>query len=87
MEGLSGDSLALLPMMFRVRLGGLRSMVRGVMQMSLRCMRMVGGQFVISRFMVLRGFAMVSSRMFVVFSCRLMMLCCLLGHLSSLSSR
>jgi hypothetical protein len=43
-------------------------------------MGVVGGQFVVSRFMVLCGFAMVSSCVFVVFGCRLMMLRCFFRH-------
>ena len=73
--------------MFHMRLGGLRSMMCGVMQMTLSGMRVVGGQLMVSRFMVLRGFAMVPSRVFVMFSCRMVMFCCLLRHLSSLFAK
>lgn len=80
LKGLSTGGLAFLSVMFHVRLCGLRSMVGGVVQMPLCGMRVMGGELVVSRFMVLRGFAMMSSRLFVVFSCRLMMLRCLFRH-------
>jgi hypothetical protein len=52
--------------------------------MSLRGVRVVGRRFVIARFVVLGGFAVVPGRVFVVFGRFLMVLCRLLGHASSL---
>jgi hypothetical protein len=69
--------------MLYVELGRLGCVMRRVVQMSLRRVSMVRGGFVIARFVVLRGLAMVMGRVFVVLSRFLMMLRCLFGHESS----
>ena len=45
-------------------------------------MRVVRRRRVISRLVMFGGFAMVPGRMFVVFRCSVVVLCCLLGHFS-----
>jgi hypothetical protein len=70
--------------MLGVRLGGFRGMVRGVMKMPLGGVRVVRGRLVVSGFVVLCGFFMVTRRVLVVLGGLLMVLCCLLGHKSSL---
>jgi hypothetical protein len=73
--------------MLYVRLSRFGSVMRSVMQVSLGSVCVMGCYFVVSRFVVPRGFAMVSSRVFVMFGCLMMMFRCLLGHFSSSSSR
>jgi len=46
--------------------------------------RVMCGHFVLSCFMVHRGFLMVPCCMFVMLCCLLVMLCCLFGHKSPL---
>jgi hypothetical protein len=69
--------------MLHMELGRLRSMMRGVVQMPLRRVGVVRGRFVIARFVMLGGLAMMMGRVFVVLSRFLMMLRCLFGHKSS----
>jgi hypothetical protein len=70
--------------MLSVRLGGLRGVVCRVMKMPLSGVRVVGGGLVIVGFVVPCGFAMMTRGVFVVIGCFGVMLCCLLGHRSSL---
>jgi hypothetical protein len=70
--------------MLGVRLGRFRGVMRCVMKMPLGGVGVVRGRLVIIGFVVLGGFAMMSGGVFVVFGCLGMMLCCLLGHRSSL---
>jgi hypothetical protein len=55
-------------------------------RVALRRVRVVGRLVMVARFVVRRGFAMVPSRVFVMFCCFVMMFCCLLGHKSSSST-
>ena len=55
-------------------------MVCSVVQVSLRGVRVVGRYFVVASFVMRRGFAMMTSRVFVMFRCLVMMFCRLLGH-------
>ena len=48
------------------------------MQMALRCVRVVSRQCVIAGLVLFGGFAMMPSRVFMVFRRVLVMLCCLL---------
>jgi hypothetical protein len=70
--------------MLSVRLGSFRGVVCGVMKMPLSGVRVVRGRLVIVGFVVLCGFAMMTGGVFVVIGCFDVMLCCLLGHGSSL---
>jgi hypothetical protein len=72
-------------MMLDVLFGRFRSVMRGMVQVTLRGVRVVGRHFVISGFVMRRRFAMVPSRVFVMFCRFVMMLCRLLGHKSSSS--
>jgi hypothetical protein len=62
--------------MLNVQLGRLRRVMRGMVQMALRSVRVMGRCFMVVSFVMCCGFAMVPSRM-------LMMFCRLLGHESS----
>jgi hypothetical protein len=75
----------LFSMMLDVLFGRFRSVMRGMVQVTLRGVRVVGRHFVISGFVMRRRFAMVPSRVFVMFCRLVMMLCRLLGHDSSSS--
>jgi hypothetical protein len=79
---LSGG-LCLVPVMFHVKLGRFRRVMRGVVQMSLSRVGVMRGRFVIPRFVMLGGFTMMMGRVFVVFRRFLMMLRRLFGHDSS----
>jgi hypothetical protein len=48
------------------------------MQMALCCVRVVSRRCVIAGLVMFGGFAMMPSRVFVVFRCMVVMLCCLL---------
>jgi hypothetical protein len=48
------------------------------MQMALRCVRVVSRRCVIAGLVMFRGFAMMPSRVFMVFRCVVVMLGCLL---------
>jgi hypothetical protein len=62
----------------RVSLGCLGGVVCCVMQVSLCCVRVVSRQCVIAGLVMFGGFAMMPSRVLMVFRCVVMMLCCLL---------
>ena len=57
-----------------------------MVQVTLRGVRVVSCLVVVARFVMRCGFAMVPSRMLMMFRCLVMMLCCLLGHESSSST-
>ncbi len=57
--------------------------MRGMVQMTLRGVRVVCRRFVITLFVVSRCFAVMARRVFVMFRCFVMMLCRLLRHRSS----
>jgi hypothetical protein len=63
---------------FDMRLGCFRSVVHCVFVVTAGQMCVVRRRFVFPCFVVLRGFLVVSRSMFVMFSCLVMMLCCLL---------
>jgi hypothetical protein len=69
--------------MFDVQLCGLGGVMCGVVQVPLGRVRVMGGQFVGSRFVMLCGFAMMAGRVVVVLGCFVMMLRCLVGHVPS----
>jgi hypothetical protein len=73
--------------MLDVLLGGFCSVVSGVMKMALRGVSVVGGGLVIAGFVMHGSFAMMTSCVFVVFSCFGVMFRRLLRHLSSLNIR
>jgi hypothetical protein len=72
--------------MLHVLLGSLDGVVRGVVQVALGGVSVVRGHFMVAGFVVLGGFAMMPSGVFVVFGCLGMMLCGLFGHVFSLAS-
>jgi hypothetical protein len=74
-----------LSMMLRVLFCRFRGVMRGMVQVTLRGVRVVGRHFVVAGFVMRRRFAMVPSRVFVMFCRFVMMLCRLLGHESSSS--
>jgi hypothetical protein len=69
--------------MFDVQLRRFRSMMRCMMEVTLRGVRVVRRHFVVAFFVVCRRFAVMTRRVFVMFRCRVMMLCRLLRHRSS----
>jgi hypothetical protein len=74
-----------LSMMLSVLFCRFRGVMRGMVQVTLRGVRVVGRHFVVAGFVMRRRFAMVPSRVFVMFCRFVMMLCRLLGHESSSS--
>jgi len=68
---------------FSVQLGAFRRVMRGVVQVSLGGVRVMRGLFMVSGFVMLRGFAMMPCGVFVMLSCFVMMFGCLFGHTSS----
>ncbi|MGH9773539.1 MAG: hypothetical protein ACRD50_01170 [Candidatus Acidiferrales bacterium] len=79
----SGDSLRtrsfrLVPVVLDVKLGCLGGVVSRMVMMALSCVCVMGGRFMVARFVVFGGFAMMSRRVLVMFCCFAMMLCCLL---------
>jgi len=66
--------------MLDVRLGCLRGVVHRVLMVTVGKMGMVCCGFVLSVFVVFCGLLMVPGRVFVMFCCLVMMLCCLLRH-------
>jgi hypothetical protein len=72
--------------MLDVLLGRLRSVMGSMVQVSLRGVRVVRCQLMISGFVMRRGFAMIPGRVLVMFCCLVMMFCRLLGHESSSST-
>ena len=69
--------------MLDVVLRRFRRVMRRVMKVPLSRMRVVRRRLVIAFFVVRRRFAMMARRVFVMFSCLMMMLCRLLRHSSS----
>jgi hypothetical protein len=63
--------------------GRFRSVMRGVIHVAFRSVRMVSRRFVVARFMMRCGLAMMPSRVLMMFGCFLMMHCRFLGHTSS----
>lgn len=63
---------------FRVRLGGFSGVVRRVVKVTLREVSVMGGSFVLSRFMMRSGVTMVPGGVLVVFRCFIVVLCGLL---------
>ena len=70
--------------MLNVQLGRLCRVMRGMVQMALRSVRVVGRCFMIVSFVMYCGFAMVPSRVVMMFGRFVVMFCRLLGHESSL---
>jgi hypothetical protein len=69
--------------MLDVQLGRLRGVMRGMVQMALRGVRVVRRRFMVVSFVMCRRFAMVPSRMVMMFGRFVVMFCRLLGHESS----
>jgi hypothetical protein len=69
--------------MLNVQLGRLRRVMRGMVHMALRSVRVVGRCFMIVCFVMCCCFAMVPSRMLMMFGRLVMMFCRLFGHESS----
>jgi hypothetical protein len=69
--------------MLDVQLGGLRGVMRGMVNMALRGVRVVRRRFMVVSFVMYCGFAMVTSRMLMMFGRFVVMFCRLLGHESS----
>lgn len=69
--------------MLSVQLCRLSGVVRSVMQVSLGGMRVMSRLFVVSRFVMFRGFAMMPGRVVVMLGCSVMVFCRLLGHVPS----
>jgi hypothetical protein len=67
-----------------VRLCCFRRMMRCMLQVPVCRMRVMRRRQMIVSLVVFRGFAMVPCRVFVMFRCLVMMLCCLFGHALSL---
>jgi hypothetical protein len=74
------------PVMLHVQLGSFLGVVRGMVQVALRGVRVVSRLVMVAGFMVRCRFAVVPSRVIVMFCCFVMMFCCLLGHKSSSST-
>ncbi len=70
-------------MVLGVELGGFRGVMCSVMMMTVRCVRMMRSEMMVTGFMVTRGFAMMMSGAVMVFGCFVVMLGCLLRHWSS----
>lgn len=66
--------------MFDVRLGRFGSVMRGVLVVAMSQMRVVRRRLVVPFFMVPGGFPVMARRVFVMFSCFLMMLHSCMGH-------
>jgi hypothetical protein len=65
-------------MLFDMRLGGFRSVVLRVLVVTASQVRVMCCRLVFARLVVLRGFPVMSSCMFMMLCCLVMMLCCLL---------
>jgi hypothetical protein len=61
---------------FDVRLGGFGGVMRSVLVMAVRQVRVMRGGFMLARFVMLGGFLVMASRVFVMFGCGVMVLCC-----------
>jgi len=70
--------------MLDVQLRRFRRMVRGVMKMALGGVRVVSCRLMIACFVVRCRLAVMTRCVFMVFGCEIMVLCRLLGHVSSL---
>jgi hypothetical protein len=70
--------LDLVTVVLRVSFCCFGCVVRGVMQVALCCVRVMSRRCVIAGLVMFGGFAMVPSRVIVMFRCVLMMFCCLL---------
>jgi hypothetical protein len=77
--------LLVLAVMLGVVLGGLGCVMRGVVKVALSGVGVMGCRLVVTSFVVLGRFAMMTGGVVVVFRCLEMVLCCLLGHVSSLN--
>jgi len=66
------------PVMLHVQLGSFLGVVRGMVQVALRGVRVVSRRCVIAGLVVFGGFPMMPGRVFMVFRCVVMVLCCLL---------
>jgi hypothetical protein len=73
----------LVTVMLDVELGGFGGMMRRMVGVPCGGVRMMSGLFMVARFMMPGGFAMMPGRVFVMVCCFLVMLCGLLGHKSS----
>jgi hypothetical protein len=60
--------------------------MRGMVQVTLRGVRVMGRLMMVAGFVLRCGFAMVPSRVLMMFCCFVMMFCRLLGHRSSSST-
>jgi len=72
----SGASAVMVSVVFASLFG----MMRGVVEVPFGDVRVVAGLFMIARFMVFGGVAMVFGGEFVVLCCLAMMICCFYGH-------
>jgi hypothetical protein len=70
--------------MLGMLLGGFGGVMRGVMKMPLSRVGVMGRSLVIAGFVMPCSFAVMTSRVFVVFGCLGVVLGCLLGHVSLL---
>ncbi len=61
---------------FDMRLGGFGGVVRSVLMMAVREMRVMRGHFVLAVFMVPGGFPVMTSRVFVMLGCCVVMFRC-----------
>jgi hypothetical protein len=69
-----------MPVMLDVKLCGFARVMHRVLVMTAGRMGVMRGRLVISFFMVLGGFAVMTGCVLVMFRCFVMMLGCLLGH-------
>src|ERR1700691_2094389 len=68
------------PVVIHMRLCCFSRVVRGMVQMSLRRMGVMGRRFEVAGFVVLGGFAMMPRRVLMMLRCFMVVLRCLLGH-------
>jgi hypothetical protein len=80
---LSTGGLGGFTMRFGVSLGGFRGMVRRMMMMAVGDVRVMRGEVMIFFFVMLRGFAMMTGRVLMMLGSLVVMLDCMLGHVSS----
>jgi hypothetical protein len=71
----------LVSVMLHMQLGGFARVMHRLLVMPAGGMRVVRGRLVIAAIMMLRGFAMVTGGVLVMFRCLVMMLGCLLRHI------
>jgi len=69
--------------MLGVKFGGFGGVMHSVVMMAIGNVRVMGGEVMVPRFVVARGFAMMSGGVLMVVRCFAMMLGCFLGHGSS----